>query len=70
MAKKYGASLNAPINQPYSNFATQPGGKRISRATGNHVSGGGAQTATDAQATKAPGPREYQGTKPIRRSEV
>ena len=63
MAKKYGASLNAPINQP--KFATTPGGKRISRATGNHVSGGGAATQTDSQRTKV-STREYQGTKPIR----
>ena len=63
MAKKYGGSLNTPINSP--KFATTPGGKRISRATGNRVSGGGAQTANDSLKTKA-GMREYQGTKPIR----
>ena len=66
--KKYGASLNAPINQP--KFATTPGGKRISRVTGNHVSGGGAATQNVAQRTKDKGVNPYQGTKPIRRSEV
>ena len=61
MAKKYGGSLNTPVGRFVN--ATTPGGTRISRVTGNHVSGGGAQTMNNGMPEKGPGTRPYQGTK-------
>ena len=65
MARKYGRSLNAPINQP--KFATTPGGKRIARVVANRVSGGGSQTCTDSEAKRKEGAWPGVGTGQPRR---